>query len=592
MGYRLSQTIAGGAPFFSFREKPGHWHLPVGYPSSMPRERYRIADLTLDVDAVSLLRDGQSIPLPRLSFDLLVALARRAPRVLGTEELIETVWAGTAISDETLTQRVALLRRALGDDAKNPRYLRAVRSRGYQLVPEVVVLAEDEGAGGERLPSPGEVDRGGGRGAGGEGSRSRITVAAGIAAALAILGLGLVLFLVLGRRAPEAEAVATRSPAVPELLARAGGYLSLHQERNNELAVELYRRALRIEPDNPQTLAGLSLALSQRATKFNRHADASGQALELARQAIRLAPRLGIAHHALGLALDSQGRVSGALAAYRRAAELEAEPANALASAAHLLQVQGHLAEALETNLRAARAGGENPPYLEVQIGATLALLGFEPASAIWFERALELRPDNVFAAAAAARARLAQGRLRDADAIAARALGRGIRRPELPTIRGTVALLEGNEEQAGTWFREALAIAPDYPPATVRLLLLASRSTETGLEQRSRKLVDAARRGRAAGDEWPDSAIDEALLEAAFGHEDAALRALDTAIALGYRDVAWLLRDPGFASLRQTPGFSARIETLHRRVAAERQRVEGAAWLPPSLLSGNAARM
>jgi DNA-binding response OmpR family regulator len=47
----------------------------------MPRERYRIGDLTLDVDAVSLTRDdGAALSLPKLSFDLLVALARgRSP---------------------------------------------------------------------------------------------------------------------------------------------------------------------------------------------------------------------------------------------------------------------------------------------------------------------------------------------------------------------------------------------------------------------------------------------------------------------------------------------------------------------------------
>lgn len=111
----------------------------------MQRERYRIADLTIDVEGVSVLReDGASLPLPRLSFDLLVALARRAPDVVRSDELVATVWAGVAVSDETLTQRVALLRRALGDEAKNPRYLRAVRGRGYQLVPEVVVPTPEE----------------------------------------------------------------------------------------------------------------------------------------------------------------------------------------------------------------------------------------------------------------------------------------------------------------------------------------------------------------------------------------------------------------------------------------------------------------
>lgn len=548
----------------------------------MPRERYQIADLTLDVEAVSLLRDGQPLQLPRLSFDLLVALARRAPDVVGFDELIDTVWAGIAVSDETLTQRVALLRKALGDEAKNPRYLRAVRGRGYQLVPEVLPVQPGDDS--STAPPP-EAGR-------------RLAVAAGVAVALAALGLAAFL-AVGGGRTPAAEAVATRSPRVPELLARAGTYLSLHQERNNELAIELYERALRLEPDNPRALAGLSLALGQRATKFNQGAAAGDRALELARRAVDRDPGLGLAHHALGLALDSKGQISGALAAYLRAAELEPQPARPLASAAHLLQVQGRLAAALETNLRAARAGDDDLPYLEVQIGSTLALLGFDQAAAVWFERALELRPDNIFAAAAYARMRLSQARPREADAIAAQAIERGIRRPELPTIRGTVALLEGDEPRARTFFQEALEIAPDFPAARIRLLILVRQdpggSAGVDLEGLHRELVAAARRGRTEGDEWPGSAIDEALLEAGFGHAHAALRALDVAIALGHRDADWLLLDPMLAGLRDNPrvrpDFLRRIATIRRLVDAERQRVVGASWLPPALLDGAPAR-
>ena len=533
----------------------------------MQRERYRIADLTIDVEAVSVLReDGQAVVLPRLSFDLLVALLRRAPDVVGFEELITTVWAGIAVSDETLTQRVALLRRALGDEAKNPRYLRAVRGRGYQLVPAVLKLASED---------PPERSS----------SRRRIgPVAAWVSLSLVVLVVLVVLFVPFST---PASPVATRSPSVPELLARAGSYLGQHQQANNELAIELYERALEIEPENPRALAGLSLALGQRATKFNQRGNVSDQALALAQKAVALDPGLGQAHHALGLAFDSMGRITPALAAYRRAAELDPQPANALASAAHLLMIQGRLADALEMNLRAAKESGETPIYLEVQMGRTLALLGFDQAARVWFDRALELRPDNVFAPASYATMRLSQARLREADEIAAQAITRGIRRPELAEIRGTVALLEGDVLRAKGFYQNALAIAPGFPRAQTRLLLLSGDS-----DRERSQWLDTLRHGRTQGDEWPDSAIDEALLEAGSGHADAALRALDVAINFGYRDKDWLLLDPMLAGLRSHPGFLQRIEKIRRLIDAERQRVLGAGWLPPSLLDARAARM
>jgi DNA-binding winged helix-turn-helix (wHTH) protein/Tfp pilus assembly protein PilF len=567
----------------------------------MERERFRIADLTVDVEAVSVTRGpGRPVELPRLSFDLLVALARRAPDVVGTEELIATVWAGVAVSDETLTQRVALLRRALGDEAKNPRYLRVVRGRGYQLVPAVVAADNPRRWWRMGLKSP--------------------------AAALALAAIALALFAFFDHRAQIAKlaqvaqsaqaaqavqsprrtpqprpgapgVISTRSASVRELLERAGAYLGRHQESNNELAIELYQRALRLEPRNPQALAGLSMALGQRATKFNDHGGTSDQALALARQAVTLDPTLGRAHHALGLALDSKGQVSAALTAYLRAARLEPQPAAALASAANLLEVQGHLADALEADLHAAKeSGGDTPVYLEVQVGGTLALLGFDQAAAVWFERALELRPDNVFAAVAFARMRLSQGRVQEADSIAARAIERRIRRPELAEVRGTVALLAGEESRAQACFRDALAIAPGFLRAQTRLLLLAREApgTAAGVEltRRRHELLEELRRGRAEGDEWPDSGLDAALLAASLGQSEAAFRSLDTAIDLGFRDKDWLLLEPMLAGLRGDPRLLRRIERIGRLVGAERQRVLGAPWLPPALLGGSAARM
>jgi len=61
----------------------------------------------------------------------------------------------------------------------------------------------------------------------------------------------------------------------------------------------------------------------------------------------------------------------------------------------------------------------------------------------------------------------------------------------------------------------------------------------------------------------------------------------LDVAITLGYRDTGWLLLDPMLGGLREDSRFLRRIERIRRLVNAERQKVLGAGWLPPSLLDG-----
>lgn len=103
---------------------------------------YQVGDLVVDVARAQVSRAGVPVPLPRLSFDLFVALVRAAPRVVSIDELMDRVWAGVVVSPETVSQRAKLLRDALGDDSKSPRYVAAVRSRGYRLVAEVSIVPQ------------------------------------------------------------------------------------------------------------------------------------------------------------------------------------------------------------------------------------------------------------------------------------------------------------------------------------------------------------------------------------------------------------------------------------------------------------------
>jgi DNA-binding winged helix-turn-helix (wHTH) protein len=85
---------------------------------------------------MSLLRRSPS------SFDLLLALVHTSPRLVTFDALIEVVWPGVVVSPETLTQRVKLLRQALGDSADNPHYIIAVRGHGYRMAIPAMPLSE------------------------------------------------------------------------------------------------------------------------------------------------------------------------------------------------------------------------------------------------------------------------------------------------------------------------------------------------------------------------------------------------------------------------------------------------------------------
>jgi DNA-binding winged helix-turn-helix (wHTH) protein len=112
--------------------------------------RWRLADLVLDTRRQRVWRGAQEIRLPKLSYGLLAALVRRSAEVASDDELMQAVWPGLIVSPETVSQRVKLLREALNDDSRMPRYIGRFRGRGYYLVCEAIPLDDDARA----IPTP------------------------------------------------------------------------------------------------------------------------------------------------------------------------------------------------------------------------------------------------------------------------------------------------------------------------------------------------------------------------------------------------------------------------------------------------------
>lgn len=96
-------------------------------------ECYRIGDLLLDAGTLEVTRNGSAVPVPRLSFKLLLSLARQAPNVVSTKQLEEEVWSGLVVDKGTINKRVLLLRKALGEGEGNGPYITVIRGSGYRM---------------------------------------------------------------------------------------------------------------------------------------------------------------------------------------------------------------------------------------------------------------------------------------------------------------------------------------------------------------------------------------------------------------------------------------------------------------------------
>lgn len=103
--------------------------------------RYAFDGFVLDLDRGELRRGEEDIPIEPMAYGVLGHLVQNAERLVGKDELVEKVWDGRFISDAAVSTVIKSLRRALGDDGKQQRYIRTVHGRGFRFASNVQVFS-------------------------------------------------------------------------------------------------------------------------------------------------------------------------------------------------------------------------------------------------------------------------------------------------------------------------------------------------------------------------------------------------------------------------------------------------------------------
>ncbi len=108
---------------------------------------FEFDEFRLDAKRHRLYRrdNGEFIPLANKVVEFLTALVVAKGRLLTKDELLDTVWAGSIVEQANLTQTVFVLRKALGDDTREPRFILTVPGRGYQFICDVAEPNSEDG---------------------------------------------------------------------------------------------------------------------------------------------------------------------------------------------------------------------------------------------------------------------------------------------------------------------------------------------------------------------------------------------------------------------------------------------------------------
>lgn len=519
--------------------------------------RWRLDDLDIDLDRQQVRRGDTMLPVGGLSFRLLQHLLLTGPRIASYEELIASVWAPAVVNEETVTQRVKLLRQALGDDGRRARYIRSVRAVGYQLCSPPQPLASEQEEKQARTGVP---------------IRTVVTVVAAAAMILAVAAVGL-----MRTDTDTVEPIGARP--VVDVLQRAAHYAAIGQDANNERAIALLEPELERYPGRAEVLIPLSRAYSARVCLYNHDPHWAGRAQELAESALARTPDLAAAHSALGYAHDCSGRLALALASYEYALALDPDNDGVRASAAYLYERSGRLAEALAANL--AVRDRNQARYLDIQIASNLERLGFVASAETLYADSFRLYPDSVFSNIAWPRFLFTQGRIGEAEQTLAEAMQRGTDHVDLHLLDGEIALLLGRDDHARRAFRRAADLRP-HKSWAVSLLLLVDESDSSRDQARQRARTRRAQ--MVPGQIYPSDWLEVAVLDAGTGNREQALDALTRAIDAGYRDQGYLQRSPLLRPLAGEPGFVSAIDRIAAATRAERERVLQADWLPEPL--------
>ncbi|TGY90031.1 transcriptional regulator [Marinicauda algicola] len=168
-----------------------------------PAGRYLVfADLVFDRERGVLLREGEVVRLEPKPAALLDALSRTPGRIWSREALHREVWKDVHVVEEALPRAMSVLRSALGDEARKPRFIETVPGKGYRLIAPVDT-ARPAPPGQARLAAP---------------ARTLVPAAA---AGLAGLVIGALAAAVLASVQPRPETVAPAAPGAPGATATA-----------------------------------------------------------------------------------------------------------------------------------------------------------------------------------------------------------------------------------------------------------------------------------------------------------------------------------------------------------------------------------
>jgi DNA-binding winged helix-turn-helix (wHTH) protein/tetratricopeptide (TPR) repeat protein len=442
-----------------------------------------------------LVRGEEQVRVEPRVMDVLVHLAERAGEVVSKEELVERVWEGRYVTDDVLTVTIYALRKALGDDARQPRYLETVSRRGYRWIAPLKSAAAEVPTAREEAPQSRGV--------------SWRTVAGTAALALFVVGAGWI--LTNPRRSRHVP-----TPEAHEAYVKGRYFLDQRSVKGWQQSLEQFERAVALDPQSPAAHAGLADAYSAMSDfGVASPAQMRPRAMKAAQRALDLDPQSAEGHEALGRAqFLFDWDFASAQRSLARAVALDAEYMPAYQATAWLQSARGQHAEAIGAARRALQLDPVNTARY-TELAWVLALGGHYDEAQHEIERALQLNPRSF----------------------------------ETWLMKGWTYELTGQPDAAFAAYREGLRVG-GVPEEALRRVDAVYRAE--GLAGYYRGWLDQKPRSGST----PISDTFRAMVYVRAGELDRAIESLQQAYQKRESALAWVNVEPSFQRLRSDARF------------------------------------
>jgi TolB-like protein/Tfp pilus assembly protein PilF len=353
-------------------------------------------------------------------------------------------------------------------------------------------------------------------------------------------------------------------------------YYYRYTKRDNENAIELFEKALALDPNYALACAGLGDAYGQGVEKWGFPDSWVDSAIAVSNKAISIDPNLAEGYKALGLAygLKHWGRKS--LEAYEKALEINPNYHPALGNIGYMNMILGKYDEALKW-MKKSLAANPTIPYSYAGIGAAYVGLADYAKAIEWFNKALALQPDLIDAQLGLAFVHAAQGEYQQFLEQAQRILSL---QPDNMVGLGMAGMAEsllGDYAEAEHYFDRAMAIDSTSETTNLGYVYLKTGRKDKAQRMLARsRMIDEKRLeehnyGYLAGSTCYDLAEVEALL----GNKEEACKWLQKAVDAGWPGYRAMELDPLLENLRGDDRFKRMMAETKAKVDEMRKRAE-----------------